>query len=839
MKRIWQRAILFLAAALLLGGVAFLWLIADLPTPDALQGRLHLPSIRITDRHGQLLYEALPEEGGRHTVLPLEQIPLACQQAAIATEDRYFYQNPGVDLIGIGRAVWIQIQGGEAGGSTITQQVARNLLLEAGERGERSLRRKLREAYLAWRLTGHYSKDEILGFYLNQTYYGGMAYGIEAAAQTFLGKPAQELSVAECALLAGLPQAPAVYNPFTDPEAAKERQRVVLGLLEAQGYLNQEQRQLAERQPLRFASTPYPIEAPHFVMMVRAEVDRLVAQDDVYAHGGLTVQTTLDLDWQRLAEKAVAQQVQKVKEDRQGMGHNLNSAALVALDPYSGEILALVGSPDYFDSDNGGAINMANTPRQPGSALKPLVYAAAFDPERSQPWTAATMILDVRATFATREGEPYTPVNYDGLEHGPVSARTALASSLNIPAVKALDFTGLPALVTLANRLGVGSLENPQDYDLSVALGGGDVRLLELTAAYGAFANGGFRLAPYAIEQIADPQGHVLYQHAAAALQRGLDERVAWLISDILSDPDARRLGFGRNSALQLDRPAAVKTGTTTNFHDNWTIGYTPDLVVGVWAGNTNYEPMHDITGLTGAAPIWHQFMRDALTGTPERAFTRPDGLARVEVCALSGLLPGEACPYLRQEWFIRGTEPTLTDHIYHNVTLDSASGRLADGSTPAERRIQALALDLPPEAGEWARQHGVLLLADLANPSAPLTEAGQTPATQPIWLLAPAANSTYRITASLPLESQRIRVEAAGVAGLRNITLWVDGEILATQETGPTVAWWQLEAGVHTFWAQAEIANALPTGGGNAQAHLTNTVVSERIEITVLAGPP
>jgi membrane peptidoglycan carboxypeptidase len=405
------------------GVVGWLWLFGDLPALDSLPARLHTPSVRIVDRNGRLLYEALDEQGGRHAVVPLEAIPLACRQAAIATEDRRFYSHPGVDLQGILRAAWINLRGGEAlaGGSTITQQVARNLLLDQAERGERSLRRKLREALLAWRLTRHFTKDEILALYLNQTYYGGMAYGLEAAAQTFFGRPAAQLDLAECALLAGLPQAPALYNPYTNLEAARARQSIVLRLMEQDGYITAEQRRLAEREPLALAEKPYPIEAPHFVMMVRAELDRQFSPEQIYQRGGLVVRTTLDLDWQKLAEAAVARHLEQLQRSEDGLGHNVHNAALVALHPRSGEVLALVGSPDYFDGAHGGAINMALAPRQPGSAIKPLVYAAALDPTApGGGWTAATMLLDVSTSFTTSEGKAYIPANYDLREHGPV-----------------------------------------------------------------------------------------------------------------------------------------------------------------------------------------------------------------------------------------------------------------------------------------------------------------------------------------------------------------------------------------------------------------------------------
>lgn len=820
--------LIFLAACS--GLVVWVWLFHDLPSPADLPERLNEPSVRIIDRHGRLLYEVLAEESGRHLVVPLESIPLELRQATIATEDHRFYANPGVDWRGIVRSAWINVRGGEslAGGSTITQQVARNLLLSAEERGERTLRRKLREGLLAWRMARQIPKDDILALYLNQIYYGGLAYGVEAAAQTFFGKPVAELDLAECALLAGLPQAPAIYNPFTDPAAARARQQVVLSLMERHAFITPETRRLTEREPLVYASTPYPMLAPHFVMLVRSELDGLLTPQEVYRQGGVVVRTTLDLDWQRHAERAVARQIEALRRSEDGLGHNVNSAALVALDPGTGEILSMVGSPDYFDAANAGAINMALSPRQPGSALKPLVYAAALDPSRSQPWTPATLLLDVRTSFVTHEGRAYTPANYDNLEHGPVLLRQALAASLNIPAVIALDHTGLKSLFDLANRLGLSTLQDPQRYDLSVALGGGEVRLLELTGAYAAFANGGYRIDPHAILEISTARGEVLFSAGQrAGRARALDERVAWLISDILSDNDARRLGFGPNSILRLDRPAAVKTGTTSNFHDNWTVGYTPELVVGVWAGNTDYEPMREVTGLTGAAPIWHQFMRTVLSGRPAQIFRQPGGLVRQEVCALSGRLPTSTCPYRRLEWFIAGTQPVETDTLYKEVVVDVATGRLADQATPADRRRVQVVLDLPPPAYPWARSQGLVLYADLlpagTHPSASGAAASQPSALR---LVSPANNATYRLDPGFTAGAQRLRLEAVGEAGLRQVTLWLDGvQVAAFGETGaaqpPFQAWVTLEAGRHQAWAEA----VLNTGERLSSERVTFTV--------------
>lgn len=799
----------------LVGVLAFMFW--DLPSLASIPEHLNQPSVRITDRNGRPLYEILPKQDGRNAVLSFDKIPQCMKDATIAVEDKNFYVNPGVDLQGIVRAFWINLRGGEtiAGGSTITQQVARTLLLSQDERTERTLRRKLREAVLAWQMTRHFSKEEILALYLNQVNYGGMAYGVEAASQTYFGKPASELLLPECALLAGLPQAPGLYNPFTNPDLAKERQAVVLGLMQSQGYISEQEQAEAESAPLSYNPIPYPIEAPHFVWIVRDQLDRLFAEGKLDPRQSLIIRTTLDLDLQHTAETAVTRQIDTFKQEDPVTSHNVNNAAVVALDPHTGEILALVGSADYFDASIFGAVDMATSPRQPGSSFKPFIYAQALDPHQSEPWTAATAILDVTNTFITHDGSPYTPRNYDGREHGPVSVRQALASSLNVPAVLALNKVGIENTTSLAQRLGITSLENPQEYDLSLALGGGTISLLQLSTAYATFANEGVFTGDYAILDVHDADGNLLYTQEHTRPQQIFDSRVTWLISDILSDDRARSLGFGLNSTLKLDRAAAVKTGTTTNFHDNWTIGYTPDLLVGVWVGNSNYEAMQNVTGLTGAAPIWHEIMRTALQGRPDKPFVRPDGLVQVEVCDLSGLMPTPACPHTRLEWFIEGTQPMEYDTFYKQVWIDTLTGQLATDVTPADRRQSRTVLDLPVTTQGWARAQGLPLLADLAS-SADFVQGGA------ISLVSPLPNTTYRLDPNFEQSAQQLLVEAAAGQGLTDVTLWVDGNLLSTLNTAPYQAWWPLAQGEHRFWAQGV------TSAGE-------TVTSEMVRITVV----
>ena len=804
----------FLIFLFLVGGL-LAYVFAGLPDVDSLPQQLRQPSLRITDRNGRLLYEVLSPGSGRHAVVALERLPACMKQATLAAEDENFYQNSGVDFEGILRAFWINLQGGEtlAGGSTITQQVARSLLLSE-ESGQRTLRRKLREALLAWQLARKYSKDEILSLYLNQTYYGSFAYGVEAASQTYFSKPAADLSLPECALLAGLPQAPSLYNPFSNPKGALKRQQVVLGLMKKDGFINQAEYQQAESSPLSYNQTPFPINAPHFVWMVKDQVDNLFESGQLDRNASLVVRTTLDLDVQRIAEAAIARQIARFKDD-QGIDHHVNNAALVVLDPRTGEILGLVGSADYFNTAIAGAVNMAISPRQPGSAFKPFIYAAAFDPQSASPWTAATPILDVQTVFSTFNGKSYIPQDYDTLEHGIIPARVALASSLNIPAVATLDKVGVSNMVNLAHRLGIASLGDPNEFDLSLALGGGQMTLLELTSAYATLANQGLYPGHYAILDIRDADGNLLYTQPKAQQAQVFDARVAWLVSDILSDDQARRVGFGLNSTLKLDRPVAVKTGTTSNFHDNWTVGYTPSLVVGVWVGNSDYQAMRDVNGLTGAAPIWQETIRAILQNRPEENFIRPADMLQLNVCTYSGLLPTALCGRTHLEWFIPGTQPTQPDTVYRQVWVDSNTGRLADASTPPARRRQIIVLDIPPTAQRWAHSQGLPLLSDLTAPPAAV-QAGE------LVMLSPEPDSTYRISDKLALPDQQLPVETAAGQGMTGISLWMDGQRLGNCASAPYLLWWQLSAGTHQFWAQGFSAAGAPVKSNIVQITVT-----------------
>jgi penicillin-binding protein 1C len=799
-KHLLGAAIVLLAVVLGAGWLAARSLLADLPSPDTLYERRTALSSRILDRRGRLLYEVADPHAGRHTPVPLEEIPLACQQATIAAEDANFYANPGVDVEGILRALWINLRGGEvlAGGSTITQQVARNLLLAPQERSRRTLARKLRESILAWRIARTYSKDEVLALYLNEVYYGNLAYGVEAAARTYFSKGATELDLAECALLAGLPQSPATYDPLADLEAARQRQQVVLDLMVEQGYASNEQARLAAGERLHFAATAFPIEAPHFVMFVRGWMEREFGLEPLYTEG-LVITTTLDLDLQYTAERVVRRHLERLAQAAEGSPlHNVNNAALVALDPQSGQILAMVGSPDYFDPTIDGAVNAAIALRQPGSAIKPVTYAAAFDPHREDPLTPASVILDVRTSFPTREGSPYVPFNYDQRFHGPVSAREALACSHNVPAVRVLQEVGIERMVALAGDLGLSSFGAGERFGLALTLGGGEVRLLELTAAYAAFTNGGRRVEPYGVLEVRDATGRLRHRARPGTGPQVLDPRVAYLITDILSDNEARAPAFGSDSVLSLSRPAAAKTGTSSDWRDNWTVGYVPQLVAGVWAGNADGQPMVSVSGVEGAGPIWHDLMEAALRGQPVLSLQEPPGLERKQVCALSGLLPTLYCPRTRTELFIAGTAPTQPDDWYRPVRIDAATGLPAGPETPSERVVEEVFVFPPAEAWEWAWEHGWHL-----GPTFDAQRSGA--ADGQLAIVSPDPGTVYRLSAEVPAAYQAIRVAARPVEGVTvaEVTLYADGEPLATLIAPPFETFWQLVPGEHVFLAR------------------------------------
>jgi len=642
------------------------YLTRDLPPVDQVFSKSVFQSTMIYDRKGRLLYEMFDPQGGRRTLVHLNQIPPALTDATISTEDPNFYTNPGVDPLAIVRAlvqdtIHRQIV---SGASTITQQLVRNVLMTPQERQSQSLGRKVEEAILAVRVSERYSKDEILERYLNEITYGNLAYGVEAASETYFNKPVGQLTLAQAALIAGLPQAPSTYDPYQHPNAAKQRQLEVLQLMVKHGYLTQDQADAAAAEPLSYQSAPTVFQAPHYVMYVQSLLEERFSRQQLY-EGGLRVYTSLDLDLQNQAQTIVKNRLASIKAD------NANNAALVAIDPKTGEILALVGSANFYDDSIQGQINMALTTRQPGSTLKAFNYLYAFEHKIATP---ATLLMDSPITYSMGSGQPpYKPHDADDKFRGPVTVRRALANSLNVPAVEMLNNIGIPQLLYTLHLFGITTLQQPPGYyGLSLTLGSGPVRLLDLTFAYAALANDGVQigepvaspqagqaqLEPVSILRVTDASGKVLYNYQPPAGTRLASPQATWLITDILSDDTARAETFGAHSYLEINRPAAVKTGTTEQFQDSWTMGYTPQLVVGVWVGNANDQPMDNVFGARGAGLIWHDFIEAALKSAPVLQFVRPPGLVRAAVDAATGLRPVSGRPSIT-DWFIEGTLPT------------------------------------------------------------------------------------------------------------------------------------------------------------------------------------
>ncbi|MFC2037138.1 transglycosylase domain-containing protein, partial [Chloroflexota bacterium] len=681
----------------------YLAIAADLPSPETLRGQsASFVSTRIYDRNGHLLHEILDPTGGRRIIVPLNQISPHLINATVATEDQRFWQHIGVDPIAVLRAVIYNVQERRivSGFSSIPQQLVRLVLLSPEERTEQSIKRKIREVVLASEIVRRYPKEEILELYLNEINYGNLAYGIEAAADTYFGKKASDLTLAEAALLAGLPQAPAYWDPYSDLEHARRRQSVVLDLMAEAGYISYSEAAAAKLEDLSLQPLRFDVEAPHFVTWVQQLLEQKYGADVLY-RSGLRVTTSLDSNLQLIAQQETEAHLEALKDQ------HATNAALVAMKPGTGEILAMLGSADFHNEEIAGQVNVALRLRQPGSSIKPVTYVTAFE----QGWTPATLIWDVKTEFHDALGRPYVPKNYDGKEHGPVLARQALAQSLNIPAVKTLDFVGLPAMLDTSHRLGIESLNRP-DYGLSLTLGGGDVTLLEMTGAYAVFANGGRRVPPVAILRIEDLSGRIIEEYNPPPGEQVISPQHAYLITDILADNGARAPAFGQNNTLKLSRPAAAKTGTTDDWRDSWTIGYSPELVTGVWVGNADNSPMKKVTGSRGAGPIWHNVMEQALAGQDVTQFARPEGIEQIEISADAGSLPSQACPpdRRRKEIFAPGQGPVGPEHDFHqSVRIDVTTNSQATEHCPASAVEESYFYVLPGKEGQtWAREHNI-----------------------------------------------------------------------------------------------------------------------------------
>lgn len=656
----------------------------DLPSPKQLENRQIPQTTKILDRNGQLLYDIYTDQN--RTIVPLSGIPDNLKHATIAIEDKDFYKHKGFDVWGIARAFRQTVFAGDVqGGSTITQQLVKSVFLSP----ERTLTRKAKELYLAFRVEMAFSKDQILEMYLNQVPYGGTAFGVEAASEQYFGKHVQDLDLAQSALLAGLPVAPSYYSPYgQNPQRAKDRQLLVLRRMVDDHYIKQSQADEAAKEQLQFKPSATNIKAPHFVMFVR---EYLAAKygDSVVSRGGLKVTTTLDLDLQEKAEQIVKDNVNQL-----GSLHVTNGAAMVTK-PGTGEILAMVGSKDYFDQSIDGAVNLTTAQRQPGSSIKPVNYATAIEHKLITP---ATIIMDVPTTFSGGP-QPYRPVNYDGKFHGAVTVRNALGNSFNIPAVKVLALNGVDAMISMAQAMGITTFTDPSRYGLSLTLGGAEVKMVDMATAFGVFANQGKRVDLTPVLKVEDAQGHLLEQYVQKTGKQVLSPQTAFIMSSILTDNSARLMEFGSSSGLVIPgKTVAVKTGTTDDKRDNWTFGYTPSYLVAVWVGNNDNTPMNQYlaSGITGAAPIWNQIMTYVLRDKINEAFNVPTGVVGINICGTTGGAKTDSCPNNHFEYFISGTEPKQDTFVKAKVWVDKSTGQVVPAGSPnAEEQEQVIVKDV------------------------------------------------------------------------------------------------------------------------------------------------
>ncbi len=772
-------AVLIVISASVVGSVsavasAYSYFTRDLPEPEEIEAaERNFETTQIYDRTGQhVIAKLIDPTGGERVWASLDDLPDDLIDATVASEDRSFWENPGFNPRGIARAFWADVRGQEIqGGSSITQQLIKNIVIDRERRyvgaegpGWEDYDRKITEILLSLRITQKYSKERLLEWYLNTNFYGNLAYGIEAAAQVYFGKSASDLTLSEAATLVAIPQYPRM-NPFDNPEMARTRQGLVLDAMMRDGYITPQEAASAKEEPWDLARAQsaerFDMKAPHFSVYVRRQLEQMpeVGPEALY-RGGLQVYTTVDLDLQEQAQCAAQAQIRRLSGEDQttviqeavangceaaqylpplaayqvGRDHDVNNASIVVLRPATGEILALIGSLDYWDESIDGQYNVAvdGLGRQPGSSFKPFTYVTLL----SQGYNAAHMFLDVRQAFRQSSGTPYVPENYDRKYHGPQRLRLALARSYNIPAVAALEIAGIDNVIRTAHRMGINTLDRGLDYyGLSLTLGGGEVHLLDMVYAFSVFANNGRmygapvpaedarpgyrQLDPVTILRVEDRQGNVLYRYDQPESDTILSPQLAYLMNDILSDRQSRWAAMGHPNPLELsnDRPAAAKTGTTNDFRDAWTIGYTPQLAVGAWVGNTDNHMMNNLPGIRGAGPIWNAVMEYALQDKPAVSFVRPEGLVERSVCAVSGKQATGHCPTVT-ELFIPGTEPTETCDIHHTFHVNRETGRLCTVHTPPELCEEKVYQVYPPEAESW-----IASLPEESRPETPPSE--------------------------------------------------------------------------------------------------------------------
>lgn len=697
-------AFVAVAGFVVIFSLSMAYILRDLPSPRRLtSGENFSVSTQIFDRHGKLLYEVFA--GENRTPIKIDTLPAYVYQASIAIEDQNFYSHIGFDITGILRAARNTLERKRLeGGSTITQQLVKYALLSR----ERSINRKLKEAVLAVTTELLYSKKQILEMYINYISYGGTSVGIESAAHRYFNKPASKLTIAEAAVLAGLPQSPTRFSPFgPTPEDAKKRQLEVLRRMREDNYITKAQEDSAAHEALQYAVSRTDIQAPHFVFYVR---DLLYAKYGVdrVEKGGLRVTTSLDLDLQNVAQASLSAEITRLQ------GYRVGNGAGMVIKPDTGEILSMIGSKDYFDTSEDGQVNVTLAERQPGSSIKPLMYATAFQKKLLNP---GTYFIDNPVCFLSQGQKPYCPKNYDGRFHGLVTVRQALGNSLNIPAVKALRTIGVPQFIEQAAKLGITTWTNPANYGLSLTLGGGEVRMIDLAQSFSSLANEGVKVPLTPILRVEDYKGNVidtvdlderkkdlksLTQDEEipnkGELQRVMNRAPAYLVGHIMQDNKAREADFGPHSKLVIpNQIVSAKTGTTNDFKDNWTVGFTPEYLTIAWVGNNNGTAMNSslVSGITGAAPIWNDIMSYVLRNQFPLAQEKPPDVQFAQVC-VSGFPPlnGDTCTPKDQELYWLQSQPSQSSMenkqvwIHPDSNLPLISGESTNGLTLQQKTL-------------------------------------------------------------------------------------------------------------------------------------------------------
>ncbi len=735
------------------------------PLPASLQMDRGDKSIQILDKNDQLLYEKRENNFGSHNYLRFEKIPKNIIDSIIAIEDKDFYKHIGINPKSILRAMWQNISANKiiSGGSTITQQLVRNKIKPK----KRNYFYKAKEAILAIKLETRLSKKEILEAYLNTIYFGHQAYGIQSASQIFFEKNITELSKAESAFLVGLIQSPSNFDPYKHFKKAKSRQERVIDELD----ISEKEKKSLKEEKINIASGKINIKAPHFVMWILKKTKNMKIKK---------IHTTLDLNLQTEIEEIVRKEIENLKDK------NVSSASVVVLDAKNGDLLAMIGSADYFDSNIDGSVNIAVSNRQPGSALKPFTYTLAL--KRGD--TTATTIADIETQFFTQEGNPYIPRNYDYGYHGLVRYREALANSYNIPAIKVLEKVGVENLMNFLKKCGISTFnKNPEYYGLALTLGDAEIKLLELTQAYGMLARGGKTLKLRYLNDAKIEKG-----------DRVINEKIAWLITDILDDDIARLPEFGEKGPLEFDFPVAAKTGTTRNSRDNWTFGYTKNRIVGVWVGNANNDPMRGTSGVTGAGPIFHKTMLAAMKNLPKTPFKHPEEIIQKEICRLSGKIPTQYCPHKIIEYFIEGREPKEKDDIYQAIELDKRNGLLSNENCPKEFIEEKIFAIFPTELKTWARENGWKMPP---RKYSPLCKKNEKKGEKWLKIEKPNTGETYLLDSMIPNKNEKIIFSASASDNINLIDWYVDNKLIGKSHSPVFRMEWEAKNGTHKITAK------------------------------------